>query len=132
MGTSVELNDTLLISEAQGFPAHLLDRDKHVANPLSLSAFEGKEFAFHDKDGARIFHLDPVRVYLVENKNGKWIFWGKAFVTKQTIEKSLVGGVAWKPGDWVTSGTFRIVEIFEPEYQETFTRRESPPNKSFF
>jgi len=132
MGTSVELNDTLLISEEQGFPSGILNRDNHVKTPVSSSAFEGKEFKFHDKDGARIFHLDPVRVYLVENKNGKWIFWGKAFVVSQTIEKSVGKNGEWKPGDWVTSGTFKIVEIFEPDYQETFTRRESPPNKSFF
>jgi hypothetical protein len=132
MGTNVELNDTLLITEAQGFPANLLNRDKHVQNPIAQKSLDQQEFKFDDKDGARIFHLDPVRVYLVENINGKWLFWGKAFIVNQTISKKLGASGEWKPGDWVTSGTYKIVEIFEPEYQEAFTRRECPPGKSFF
>lgn len=132
MGTNVELNDTLLITEAQGFPAELLNRENHVLRPVAPKQLEGETFKFADKDGPRIFHLDPVRVYLVQNIDGKWLFWGKAFVVSQTIEKKLGPNGEWKPGDWVTSGKYKIVEVFEPEYQESFSRRESPPGKSFF
>jgi hypothetical protein len=128
-----------LISEAQGFPSKLLRRDARLGNlidplvdPLSTRHFENELFRFQNKEGARIFHLDPVRVYLVENIDGKWLFWGKAFVVSQTIEKKFGPGGEWKPGDWITSGTFKIVEIFDPEYQEEFTKRESPPGKSVF
>ena len=132
MGTSVELNDTLLISETQGFPSGLLNRDAHVRDRVDARKFANELFKFQEKDGARIFHLDPVRVYLVENIDGKWLFWGKAFVVSQTIEKKIGPDGDWKVGDWVTSGLFKIVEVFEPEYQEMFTTRESPPGKSFF
>lgn len=130
MGTSVELNDTLLITEAQGFPSKLLSRESHVHSPVKQDALSAQEFKFSNKDGARIFHLDPVRVYLVENIDGKWLFWGKAFVVSQTIEKKLDANKQWS-GQWITSGTFKIVEVFEPDYQEAFTKRESPPGKSY-
>lgn len=130
MGTSVELNDTLLITEAQGFPSKLLNRKSHVQSPVKHGELSAEEFKFSNKDGARIFHLDPVRVYLVENIDGKWLFWGKAFVVSQTIEKKLDASKQWS-GEWITSGTFKIVEVFEPDYQEAFTKRESPPGKSY-
>lgn len=130
MGTSVELNDTLLITEAQGFPSKLLNRKSHVQSPVKHGELSAEEFKFSNKDGARIFHLDPVRVYLVENIDGKWLFWGKAFVVSQTIEKKLDANKQWS-GEWITSGTFKVVEVFEPDYQETFTKRESPPGKSY-
>lgn len=128
MGSSLELNDTLLLTETQGFPSSILDR----SNPGTLKDVADRIFEFKDKDGARVFHLEPVRVYLVENVDGKWIFWGKAFVVSQTIAKKLAANSDWKPGDWVTSGKFKIVDVFEPEYQRIFTQRESPPGKSFF
>jgi len=132
MGSNLELNDTLLITREQGFPSDILKREDHVRNAVRLEDVANKTFKFHDKDGARIFHLDPVRVYLVENVAGKWIFWGKAFVLSQTIEKKLEKDGWWKQGNWVTSGTFKIVDLFEPDYQETFSRRECPPGKSYF
>lgn len=132
MGSNLELNDTLLINTAQGFPSDILNREDHVRKAVRLEDVATKIFQFRDKDGARIFHLDPVRVYLVENVDGKWIFWGKAFVLSQTIEKKLEKDGWWTPGSWVTSGTFKIVDLFEPDYQETFSRRECPPGKSYF
>lgn len=132
MGSNLELNDTLLITAEQGFPSDLLKRDDHVRKPVRLEDVANKTFKFCEKDGARIFHLDPVRVYLVENVDGKWIFWGKAFVLSQTIEKKLESDGSWKQGNWVTSGTFKIVDLFEPDYQEAFSRRECPPGKSYF
>ncbi len=132
MGSNLELNDTLLITTEQGFPSELLNRDAHVRKAVRLDEVADRIFSFCEKDGARIFHLDPVRVYLVENVDGKWIFWGKAFVLSQSIEKKLEEDGSWKLGNWVTSGTFKIVDLFEPDYQETFSRRECPPGKSFF
>lgn len=132
MGSFIEVNDTLQITVAQGFPADVLDLAKHEKSPVSLSAVAEQVFSFCGKTNPRIFHLDPVRVYLVENRDGKWIFWGKAAVQSQTITKKLDAAGAWIPDAWETSGTFKIIELYEPDYQRLFTRRESPLGKSFF
>lgn len=132
MGSSLELNDTLLITKAHGFPSELLNLASHVQNPVTLEDVQDKQFLFSKKDGARIFHLDPVRVFLVENIDGKWLFWGKAYIVEQTISKKLERDGSWNVGQWETSGTFKIVDLFDPEYQRSFTRRESPPGKSYF
>lgn len=132
MGSLVEINDTLQVTTEQGFPSELLDLDKHVACPIKLEQVADQVFTFHDKPGVRIFQSDPVRVYLVHNIDGKWLFWGKAYIQSQSIAKKLAADGSWKDGDWVTSGTYKIVDIYEPGYQEAFTLRESPPGKSFF
>ena len=46
-------------------------------------------FEFHGKKSARIFHLDPVRVFLVQNIDDKWLFWGKVYMQSQTVSKVL-------------------------------------------
>jgi hypothetical protein len=132
MGSRIELNDTLQITSEQGFPAHILDLARHQATPIPLSEVSGQVFRFVGKTGARFFQADPVRVYFVHNVNGKWLFWGKVFIQSQTIEKLLNPDGSWTEGQWVTTGTFRIVDIYEPVYQEMFTKREAPPGKSYF
>jgi len=32
----------------------------------------------------------------------------------------------------MTSGTYKIVDIDDPVYQETFTRHEAPPDRNYF
>jgi len=131
MGSPIELNDTLQITSAQGFPEDVLNLARHRETPITLNEIQGQLFAFKDKDSARLFHLDPVRVYLVHKLDGKWLFWGQALIQSQKIEKQLSDNKAWV-GEWITSGTFIIKEIYDPEYQKIFTRRESPPGKSYF
>lgn len=130
MGSFIELNDTLQITTEQGFPAHVFDRDAHVKNPVTLKDVEKELFEFRNKPKARIFQLDPVRVYFVHNIKGKWLFWGRIFIESQTIEKKLTDG-RWE-GEWVTGGTFLIIDVYDPEYQEIFTRREAPPDRNYF
>lgn len=132
MGSNIELNDTLQITTEQGFPADLLDLATHQANPIPLAAVKDRLFSFTGKPGPRFFQSDPVRVYLVHNIGGKWLFWGKIFIQSQTIEKAISPDGSWKEGSWTTSGTYRIVDLYEPEYQILFTRRESPPERSYF
>lgn len=131
MGTGIELNDTLQLTDAQGFPADVLNLDRHRSNPIKIDDVADKVFKFANKDGARVFHLDPVRVYLVQNINGKWVFWGRVLIQSQSISKGSSNGSSGE-SSWVTSGTYKIVDIYDPEYQETFTKRESPRGKSFF
>ncbi len=132
MGSFLEINDTLQITPQQGFPVDVFDLARHQQNPVTLDQVKDKVFTFTGKVGIRIFHLEPVRVFLVQNIEGKWLFWGKAFIQSQTITKMLDAQGNWDSEKWVTSGTFTISDIYEPEYQRRFTIRESPPGKSFF
>lgn len=129
MGSVIELNDTLQITTEQGFPSDLLDLQKHTSNPVKLSDLDSMIFEF-SKPGARIFHLEPTRVFLVQNIDGKWLFWGHAYIQSQSINRCPVA--ADGSPLWVTSGTYRIVEIYDPEYQKLVTLRESRPGASYF
>lgn len=130
MGSNVEVNDTLQLTIDQGFPATVLDLTKHVQSPVTLADVDQMTFQFSNKPGARLFHLDPVRVFLVQNIDGKWLIWGKVLIQSQTVHKEMSAG-KWT-GQWLTSGTYKIIDLYEPSYQETFTKRESPAGKSYF
>jgi hypothetical protein len=140
MGSFYEINDTLVISKAQGFPSHILNIETHQKKPITLKEVEGKVFSFNHKSAARAFQLDPVRVYLVERTaEKKWLFWGLVYIQSISITRAAdapdnkrgdSGG--FNPDDWVTAGTFKIVEIYEPEYQKVFTKHESPAAWNYF
>jgi hypothetical protein len=132
MGSYVEINDTLQLTTEQGFPVHLLDLAKHVKSPIKLSDVQDILFEFKDKPSARIFQLDPVRVYYVHNINEKWLFWGRVFIQSETIYKKLGADGKWKEGEWLTSGTYKIIDIYNPEYQKAFTLHEAPPDRNYF
>ena len=74
MGSFIEMNDTLQISKEQGFPGEL-NYEQHKIKPLVASDFEDKIFEFKDKPKIRIYHLPPVRNFLVQNIDGKWLYW---------------------------------------------------------
>ncbi len=108
MGSFVELNDTLQISKAQGFPAEL-DLNTHQKTPYETDAFKDRVFSFHSKRDIRCYQQPPVRCFLVENIDGEWIYWGQAFV--QSIQHDYI--------EKTTSGTFKIVRIFKPDEMKT-------------
>ncbi|HEY9680253.1 MAG TPA: hypothetical protein V6C86_01535 [Oculatellaceae cyanobacterium] len=130
MGSPIEINDTLQLTKEQGFPSEVLNRRLHLLSPISIESLVGCVFDFR-KDDARLFHLDPVRVFLVENIDGKWLFWGKALIQSQTISKNLESDGSWREGSWQTTGTFKISDVYDAEYQEAFTKKESPTGKSY-
>lgn len=132
MGSMVEINDTLQLTTEQGFPADLLDLKKHQKQPVKLSDVQDTIFEFKDKPSARIFQLDPVRVYYVHNIDGKWLFWGRVFIQSETIYKNVDAKGNWKEGDWFTSGTYKIIDVYDPKYQKMFTLHEAPPDRNFF
>ncbi|MEO8133178.1 MAG: hypothetical protein ABI831_04280 [Betaproteobacteria bacterium] len=140
MGCSYEFNDTLLLTKDQGFPSDLLNIKRHQKKPVTLKDVEGKTFSFKDKPAARAFQLDPVRVYLFElTANDKWLGWGRAFIQSLTIERKAglppsdpAGPISFNAGDWVTSGTFRIIDIYDPKYQKIFTLHEAPAIWNYF
>ncbi len=131
MGTKIEINDTLNLTADQGFPCDVLNLQKHCEKPVEASQLCGKIFDFKLKEDARIFHLDPVRVFLVQNIEGKWLFWGHALIQRQEIKKRNAGDY-WKAGEWETTGSFFIKQIYAPDLQKTITMNESPPGKSYF
>jgi hypothetical protein len=104
MGSFIELNDTLQITKDQGFPTEL-DLEKHLQTPFIAEDFADKIFEFHDKPDVRIYKLPPVRNFFVENKDGKWVYWGLVYILETTC-------------DYVkktTSGKFKILYINTPE-----------------
>jgi hypothetical protein len=132
MGSYVEINDTLQLTTEQGFPSDLLNLEHHMSRPVTLKDVEGRIFSFKDKPSARLFQLDPVRVYFVHNIDGNWLFWGRVAIQSQTIHKKLDANGGWTEGDWLTSGTYRIIDVYAPDYQRTFTLHEAPGDRNFF
>lgn len=110
MGSLIEVNDTLQISKKQGFPKDL-DIETHLKKPFTAEYFEGKIFEFFNKKEIRVYQRPPVRNFLVENVNGKWLCWGMVLITEITH-------------DYVketTSGKFTIKYIYSPaEMKEAF------------
>lgn len=121
MGSVIELNDTLQLTPEQGFPAEL-SLEQHLKKPFELSQFSGKNSHFQDKPGIRIFHAPPVRNFLVENRNGKWIYWGLVHIT-QVVH------------DYVkqkTSGQFTILSLYSPDEMKAAHRLiDGRPEKLF-
>ncbi len=119
MGSQIKINDTLKIRKERGFPAQL-SLEEHLRNPdATLPKVTGIKFEFWNTD-ERLYHRPPTRVWLVEEIDGKWLYWGHALVRTQTIE----------PGK--TYGEFEIIKIYDPEYQKQVTINESPAGKSYF
>ncbi len=106
MGTTIEINDTLKLTDERGFPA---------------SPTVGCNYEFR-LPGQRLFHRPPVRVFLVHEIDGKWRFVGHAFVlTQQLCSESDT-----------TSGVYRIAKLYDEEYSRLATRNESPAGKSYY
>ena len=132
MGTMVELNDTLQLTTDQGFPAEVFDYAKHQRSPIVLDDVKGRLFSFHGKPSARIYQLDPVRVYLVHNIENKWLFWGRALIQSLEIEKQLQKDGTWDGKSWITNGTYLIEQVYDPDYQRAFTLVEAPADRNYF
>ncbi|HVU75904.1 MAG TPA: hypothetical protein VHD38_03690 [Candidatus Paceibacterota bacterium] len=104
MGSIVEINDTLQITSAQGFPVEL-DYELHKRNPIQLEMIADKVFEFKDKPGIRIYQAPPVRNFLVENKDGKWLYWGLLHILEITHDYE----------HKTTSGKYRVIHLNEPD-----------------
>lgn len=104
MGSFIVLNDTLQLTPAQGFPKEL-DYEKHKTKPFTADDFKGKIFNFKDKPKIRVYQAPPVRNFLVQNIDGKWLYWGLAHVLEVTHDNL----------KQTTSGKFEIIYIYTPE-----------------
>lgn len=134
MGSLIEMNDVLQITEEQGFPTNEINLTK---SDEELQLLLGKEFDFHHKRGARIFHIFPNRFFLVQKVAGKWIFWGTGGMLSQTIhvDRDAAGevqvGSDGKPLLY-TSGRYVILKMYDMATREVVTRNDSPKDVSYF
>lgn len=101
MGSLIEINDTLQLTTEQGFPVEL-DYEKHKTKLFTAGDFEGRIFEFRNKPKIRIYHLPPVRNFLVQNIGGKWLYWGLVHIIETTHNNILK----------TTSGKFKIIYIY--------------------
>ena len=104
MGSFIEVNDTLQLTIEQGFPAEL-DYKKHRVKPFTAKDFEGRVFEFKDKPKIRLYKLPPVRNFLAQNINGKWLYWGLVHIIEIHHDNM----------KQTTSGKFKIMYIYSPE-----------------
>lgn len=118
MGSFIELNDTLQLTTAQGFPKEL-KLNMHLNKPYKATDFKGKVFVFKKKPNPRIYHPPPIRCFLVHNIDGKWLYWGHCLVIEQTISADKQGKNKF------TSGKFIITKIYQPKYQRLITNNET-------
>lgn len=142
MGTIIDLNDTLEITEAQGFPADVFNLERHQRNPVTLEDVAGRVFTFRGKVKPRVFHLDPVRVFFYQNLpdamgNTKWLAWGEVLIQSLHIEKNPDAPHEAKrnesdPNQWVTGGSYRMLKVYDPDYQRIATKHQTPPGFDYF
>ncbi len=122
MGSIVELNDTLQITKEQGFPQDL-DLEKHLKNPLKAEDFAGIEFEFHSKPKIRNYQASPIRNFLVENRGGKWIYWGLVHITEVQLDYK----------NNTTSGKFKIEYLYNPnEMKKAHELIDRNPDTNYF
>jgi hypothetical protein len=122
MGSFIEINDTLRITKAQGFPAEL-DLAQHLETPYTLGDVANKVFTFQAKPGIRIYKIPPVRNFLVQEIDGKWVYWGLCLVESvhhDNLRKE-------------TSGIFRIIRLNSPqEMKQAFSLVDTRPELNYF
>lgn len=104
MGSYIETNDTLHLTRKQGFPEEL-NYERHKLKPYTAEEFKDRIFEFKDKTNIRVYHRPPVRNFLVENINGKWLYWGLIHMLE--VHHDYVKGI--------TSGKYKIIYINTPE-----------------
>lgn len=104
MGSFIEINDTLRITNEQGFPKEL-DVSKHLESPYKLEEFKDKIFEFTSKPAIRVYQAPPTRNFLVQDIAGKWLYWGRCHIIE--IRHDYL--------KQETSGKFKIISINTPE-----------------
>lgn len=104
MGSIIETNDTLQITREQGFPKEL-QYELHLQKPFTADQFKDVTFEFRDKPKIRVYHRPPIRNFLVENIDGKWLYWGLIHIIE--VKHDYLNNT--------TSGKYKIIYINTPE-----------------
>jgi hypothetical protein len=122
MGGIIEINDTLRISKAQGFPADL-EIKKHLVKPISFDVVKDKIFTFRNKSRIRVFKIPPVRNFLVEDINDKWLYWGLIHILNVHHDYE----------NQSTSGNFRVIYLNSPEeMRQAYALIDRNANNDYF
>ncbi len=122
MGSYIEINDTLRITKEQGFPK-LLEIEKHLSQSFSLTDLNDEIFEFQDKPNIRIYQIPPVRCFLAEDIDGKWVYWGLCHVLE--VKHDYLNKT--------TSGKFKIIYLNTPEgMKSAFNLIDRNPVTSYF
>jgi len=122
MGAFIEINDTLRISKAQGFPEEL-KIETHKTNAFHAEDFQDKIFSFQNKPSVRIYQVPPVRCFLVEDVDGKWLYWGLCHILELTIDYM----------NKTTSGKFKIIHLNSVEdMKKAYELIDRNPNNNYF
>lgn len=122
MGSFIEINDTLRINKEQGFPVEL-EVTRHLEKPYTLQEVAGKIFTFKGKPKIRIYKIPPVRNFLVEEIDGKWVYWGLCHILETTLDYKKE----------ITSGKFEIIHINTPEQMKAaFQMVDRRPELDYF
>ena len=122
MGSQIEINDTLQLTKEQGFPKELILQE-HIKKSFKSEDFDDKIFEFKNKKNIRIYHTPPVRNFLVENINEKWVYWGLVHILEITHDYK----------NKITSGKFKIIYINTlEEIKKAHELIDRNPNTSYF
>lgn len=122
MGSMIEINDCLRINKNQGFPEEL-DLQTHLQNPYSLKDVKDKVFSFTSKPKIRVYQQPPVRNFLVEDVEGKWVYWGKCYILE--VHHDYINNT--------TSGKYKIIAINTPEdMKKAFDLIDLVPENNYF
>lgn len=105
MGSTIEINDTLKLKRGAGFPPRV--ELNGVYNFTS--------------QGRRLYHLSPVRVFLVEEIDGKWNFVGHAMILELTIDAARDE----------TRGVYKVVSLYPPDYAAKANQHDAPQGKGY-
>lgn len=123
MGSIVELNDTLQISEEQGFPVDILNITEYLKNPLGFEKLKDKVFTFKDKPAIRMYKSPPVRNFFVQLIPNKWIYWGLVHILEITHDYL----------NKTTSGKYKIIYLNTPEeMRQAFHLIDGRPDFDYF
>src|ERR1700760_461402 len=122
MESFIEINDTLRITSEQGFPTEL-KLATHLERPYTLDDVADKIFNFQAKPDIRIYKIPPVRNFLVQEIDGKWVYWGLCLI--QSVNHDYIKKE--------TSGTFQIIRLNNPnEMKEMFSLVDTRPELNYF
>lgn len=105
MGSVIEINDTLKLKRGAGFPENITI---------------GEIYSF-EISGRRLYHLSPIRVFLVEEIDGKWNYHGHAQIHQLSIDAKTD----------TTKGQFEVVTLYPEELRKKINLLEAPKGKAF-
>ena len=105
MGSKIEINDTLKLKRGNGFPTNI-----EIGGTY--------KFVIPER---RLYHLKPVRVFLVEEIAGKWNFVGHAMILELTIDAIRDE----------TRGVYQVSSLYPSEYVKLVNQFDAPPGMGY-